>query len=86
MKKWICAALAMVMLLGCAGAVAQEYVSIQEVYDQAQAMGGWWKETFDTPNGKVMIDAPIIVPDVEKMPVLTVEGAKISKEKYEQVI
>lgn len=86
MKKWICAALAMVMLLGCAGAVAQEYVSIQEVYDQAQAMGGWWKETFDTPNGQVTIDAPIIVPDVEKMPVITVEGAKISEEKYKQVI
>ena len=85
MKKWICTALAMVMLLGCAGAVAQEYVSIQEVYDQAQAMGGWWKETFDTPNGQVTIDAPIIVPDVEKMPVITVEKAKISEELFNQI-
>ena len=85
MKKWICAALAMVMLLGCAGAVAQEYVSIQEVYDQAQAIGGWWKETFETPNGEVTIDAPIIVPDVEKMPVITVEKAKISEELFNQI-
>jgi len=85
MKKLICMALAMVMLMGCAGAVAQEYVSIQEVYDQAQAMGGWWKETFDTPNGEVMVDAPIIVPDVEKMPVITVEKAKISEELFNQI-
>ena len=85
MKKMICMALAMVMLLGCAGAVAQEYVSIQEVYDQAQAMGGWWKETFETPNGQVTIDAPIIVPDVEKMPVITVEKAKISEELFNQI-
>ena len=87
MKKWICAALAMVMLLGCAGAVAQEYVSIQEVYDQAQAMGGWWKETFETPNGEVTIDAPIIVPDVERMPVFTVEPAKpLTQELYNTIV
>ena len=85
MKKMLCMALAFAMLLCSAGAVAQEYVSVAELYDQAQAMGGWWKETFDTPNGEVVVDAPIIVPDVETMPVLTVEGAKISEEMYEQV-
>ena len=86
MKKLMGLALALVMVLGCAGAMAQEYVSVAEVYDQAQAMGGWWKETFDTPNGEVIVDAPIIVPDVETMPVITVEKAKISEELFDQIV
>ena len=87
MKNLFCAMLAITMLLGCMpGALAQEMVSIAELYDQAQAMGGWWRETFDTPNGQVTVDAPIIVPDVDAMPVITVERAKISEELYEKII
>ena len=74
-----------VLLLVCSAASAQEYVSVAELYEQAQAMNGWWKETFDTPNGEMIVDVPIIVPDVDTMPVLTLEGAKISEELFEQI-
>ena len=76
---------ALLLMLTFAAASAQEFVSITEVYDQAQAMGGWWKETFDTPHGKVAIDAPVFVPNVETMPVITVEKAKISEEMFNQI-
>ncbi|MBQ2989991.1 MAG: hypothetical protein IJD60_01715 [Clostridia bacterium] len=84
MKRWICLLLGM-MMLAASTASAQEYVSVSEIYDQAQAMGGVWQETFSTPNGEMKVDAPIIVPDVDAMPVLTLEGAKISEELFEQI-
>lgn len=73
------------LLLVCSVASAQEYVSVAELYEQAQAMNGWWKETFDTPNGEMIVDVPIIVPDVDAMPVLTLEKAKISEELFNQI-
>ena len=76
---------ALLLMLTFAAASAQEFVSISEVYDQAQAMGGWWKETFDTPHGEVTIDTPVIVPDVETMPVITVKHAKISEELFQRL-
>ena len=85
MKKMLCIVLMVMMLLICTTATAQEYVSVAEVYDQAQAMGGWWKETFSSPNGEVTVNVPIIVPDVEMMPVLTVENAKISEEMFNRI-
>ena len=84
MKRWICLLLGMAML-AAGTASAQEYVSISEIYDQAQAMGGVWQETFDTPNGKMTVDAPVIVPDVDAMPVLTMEKAKPSNEMFDQI-
>ncbi len=76
--------LMMAVALGaCASA---EMVSIAELHDQAEALGGRWQKTFSTKNGEVVIDAPILVPDVETMPVLTMEGAKVSEELYEQII
>lgn len=71
-----------VLLLVCSTASAQEYVSVAELYEQAQAMDGWWQETFDTPNGKVVVESPIIVPDIDQIPVLTVERARIGEEVY----
>ena len=73
------------MLLVCASASAQEYVSVSEIYEQAEAIGGWWTESFDTPNGQINVDVPIIVPDVDTMPVLTVEKAKLSNEMFDQI-
>lgn len=84
MKAKMAMLLALMMLLGC-GAATAEMVSIAELYDQAQAMGGVWQETFSTPHGEMTVDVPIIVPDVEVMPVLTLEGAKISEELFEQI-
>lgn len=84
MKRWMGLFLGAMMLLA-GTALAQDYVSITEIYDQAQAMGGAWRETFETKNGEMTIDVPIIVPDVETMPVLTVEKAKISEELFNQI-
>ena len=84
MKRWICLLLGMAML-AAGTASAQEYVSISEIYEQAQAMGGVWQETFETKNGTMTVDVPIIVPDVDAMPVLTLESAKISEELFNQI-
>lgn len=86
MKKRMSAVLALALLLGCVpGAMAQEYVSVAALHDQAQAMGGTWRETFDTPNGEVTVDAPIVVPDVEAMPVITVKKARLSEELFDRI-
>lgn len=85
MKCRMFALLMTALMIVSASAFAQ-MVSVSELYDQAQAMSGWWKEIVDTPNGKVEIDAPIIVPDVDAMPVLTMEGAKISEELYHHIL
>ena len=85
MKCRMFALLMTALMLVSASAFAQ-MVSVSELYDQVQAMGGWWKEIIDTPNGKVAIDAPIIVPDVDAMPVLTMEGARISEELYQHIL
>lgn len=74
-----------VLLLACSAASAQEYVSVAELYEQAQAMDGWWRETFSTPDGEMTVDVPIIVPDVDAMPVLTVEKTKISEELFNRI-
>ena len=85
MKKSISILIALLLTLVCTVASAQEYVSISELYEQAQAMDGWWTETFSTPNGEMTVDVPIIVPEVDEMPVLTVEKAKISEEMFNQI-
>ena len=64
------------MLLMPTLAMAQgEMVSISELRGQVEQMGRW-KEKYDTPNGEVSVDVPIIVPDVERCPVVTVENRK----------
>lgn len=78
-------AVALAMLLFPMTALAQEYVSVAEVYEQAQAMGGVWQETFETPFGQLTVDAPVIVPDAQTMPVLTMEYAKISEELFNAI-
>ena len=85
MKNLICMGICLLALLLPLCAAAQEYVSIAEIYKQAQAMDGVWQETFDTPNGEMTVDVPIIVPDVETMPVVTVEKAKISEALFNQI-
>ena len=86
--KHVCRGLAVLVLLAlfCAGAVAQEMVSIAELHAQAEAMGGWWNETVDVPGGALTVNAPVIVQDVEAMPVVTLEAARIPEETYEQII
>ena len=75
----------MLLVCACSAATAQEYVSVAELHDQAQAMGGVWQETFDTPSGEMAVDVKIEVPDIEKLPVITVDKAKISEELFNQI-
>ena len=57
-------------------AMAQgELISISELRAQVEEMGRW-EEKYDTPNGEVSVDVPIIVPEVERCPVVTVENQK----------
>ena len=86
MKRTLGTLLGALLVSACMTASAQDYVSVSQLYEQAQAMGGAWQESFDTPNGPLTLDAPIIVPQVETMPVLTLEGAKISEELYNHII
>lgn len=74
MKRWI--TMFGVMLLMPTLAMAQgEMVSISKLRGQVEQMGRW-KEKYDTVNGEVSIDVPIIVPEVERCPVVTVENRK----------
>lgn len=79
MKNLICMGICLLAQLLPLCAAAQEYVSIAEIYKHAQATDGVWQETFDTPNGEMTVDVPIIVPDVETMPVVTVRRRRSAK-------
>ena len=46
-----------------------DMVSTSELRQQVEAMGRW-TQTYETPNGKVSVDTPIIVPEVENVPIL----------------
>lgn len=72
MKK-IFAALCLTLALPTAALAAGDMVSVSELHRQAEEMGRWQK-TYDTPNGELNVDIPIIVPDVEAFPVITVEN------------
>ena len=60
-----------------------DMVSVSELRQQAEAMGRW-TQTYDTPNGEVSVDIPIIVPEVENVPILQVSavmGKDVAEEK-----
>ena len=60
-----------------------DMVSISELRQQVEMMGRW-TQTYDTPNGEVSVDIPIIVPEVENMPILQVSavmGKDVAEEK-----
>ena len=59
-----------------------DMVSISELRQQVEAIGRW-TQTYDTPNGEVSVDIPIIVPEVENMPILQV-GAVTGKDVAEE--
>lgn len=62
---------------------SSDMVSVSELRQQVEMMGRWTK-TYDTPNGKVSVDIPIIVPEVENMPILQVSavmGKDVAEEK-----
>ena len=60
-----------------------DMVSISELRQQGEAMGRW-TQTYDTPNGEVSVDIPIIAPEVENVPILQVSavmGKDVAEEK-----
>ena len=60
-----------------------DMVSISELRQQVEVMGRW-TQTYDTPNGEVSVDIPIIVPEVENMPILQVSavmGKDVAEER-----
>ena len=82
MKK-IFAALCVLMIVPTLALANSDMVSISELRQQGEAMGRW-KQTYDTPNGEVGVDIPIIVPEVENVPILQVNavmGKDVAEEK-----
>ena len=82
MKKWIAAFFVLVFVLVLSVASA-DMVSISELHQQAEAVGRW-TQTYETPNGKVSVDIPIIVPEVENVPILQVSavmGKDVAEER-----
>ena len=72
--------LLLVLMLATASA---DMVSISELHQQAENMGRW-TQTYETPNGKVSVDIPVIVPEVENVPILQVSavmGKDVAEEK-----
>ena len=59
-----------------------DMISISELRQQVEAMERW-TQTYDTPNGEVSVDIPIIVPEVENMLILQV-GAVMGKDVAEE--
>ena len=82
MKK-ILFALCVLMIVPTLALASGDMVSISELRQQVEAMGRW-TQTYDTPNGEVSVDIPIIVPEVENMPILQVSavmGKDVAEEK-----
>ena len=71
MKKMF-AALCVLLLVPTRAAADGERVSIAELRRQAEAMGRWQK-TYETSKGTLDVDIPILVPETETCPVITVE-------------
>ena len=72
--------LLLVLMLATASA---DMVSISELRQQVEVMGRW-TQTYETPNGKVSVDIPIIVPEVENVPILQVSavmGKDVAEER-----
>ena len=82
MKKMLIALCTLLLMLTLTNASA-EIVSISELRQQAENMGRW-TQNYDTLNGEVSVDIPIIVPEVGIVPILQVSavmGKDIAEER-----
>ena len=50
-----------------------DMVSVSELRQQVEAMGRW-TQTYEAHGRTIEVDVPIIVPEVEAMPIVTVEA------------
>lgn len=69
MKKLICVLMAMLMMLSAAS--AEDWYSIEDIRSQTPAR---WTQTYETKWHTITIDAEVRVPEVDKVPVILVEG------------
>lgn len=82
MKRWLCLAAALMLTPVLASA---QMVSISELYDQARTLGRW-KASYEAHGRTIDVDIPIIVPEVEYCPVLTVNAVQpFSDEQMEEI-
>ena len=82
MKKLI-ATFSVLLLVPVLATASANMVSVSELRQQAENMGRW-TQTYDTPNGEVSVDIPVIVPEVGTVPILQVSavmGKDIAEEK-----
>ena len=72
MKK-ILFALCVLLLVPTLALASGDMVSVSELRQQVEAMGRWTK-TYEAHGRTIEVDVPIIVPEVEAMPIVTVEA------------
>ena len=83
MMKRFATMMGALLLMPTLALASGDMVSVSELRQQVETMGRWTK-TYDTPNGKVSVDIPIIVPEVENVPILQVSavmGKDVAEEK-----
>ena len=72
MKKLI-ATFSVLLLVPELATASADMVSISELRQQAKAVGRW-TQTYEAHGRTIEVDIPIIVPEVEKLPVVKVEA------------
>ena len=65
MMLWLCLMMIVPTL------ASADMVSISELRQQAEAVGRW-TQTYEAYGRTIEVDVPIIVPEVEKLPIITV--------------
>ena len=81
--KRFAAMMGVLLLMPTLALANSDMVSISELRQQVETMGRW-TQTYDTPNGEVSVDIPVIVPEVENVPILQVSavmGKDVAEEK-----
>ena len=69
-KMWF--VLCALLLIPTLALASGDMVSISELRQQVEAMGRWTK-TYEAYGRTIEVDVPIIVPEVEKMPIVMIE-------------
>ena len=67
MMLWLCLMMIVPTLANA------DMVFISELHQQAEAVGRW-TQTYEAHGRTIEVDVPIIVPEVEAMPIVTVEA------------
>ena len=75
MKKELLALFCVLLFVPTMAGASTNMASISELHKQAAEMGRW-RRTYETPTGTLEVDIPILMPDVEECPVITVENDK----------